>query len=127
MLQPLNNDVFGPLKQNYKKLLSKKTRFTIYNIDKADFILLIQKTRRKEIISQNIESAWRNTELIPNNPAVVFQKRSVHANNTSASRIDITWAGSNTFLQTRFFSGAILLKSGNIEQVIEIEKLTSLN
>ena len=41
LLQPLDDGVFDPLKQKYKKLLSKKTNFTIYNIDKADFILLI--------------------------------------------------------------------------------------
>ena len=41
LLHPLDVGVFGPLKQNYKKLLSGKTRFTTYNIDKADFISLI--------------------------------------------------------------------------------------
>ena len=57
LLQPLDVGVFGPLKQNYKKLLSEKTRFTTYNIDKADFISLIQKARRQGITSRNIESA----------------------------------------------------------------------
>ena len=41
LLQPLDVSVFGPLKQNYKKLLAEKTRFSTYNIDKADFISLI--------------------------------------------------------------------------------------
>ena len=45
LLQPLNVSVFGPLKQNYQKLLSKKTRFSTYNIDKTDFISLIQEAR----------------------------------------------------------------------------------
>ena len=49
LLQPLNVGVFGPLKQNYKTLLAEKTRFTTYNIDKADFISLIQKARQQGI------------------------------------------------------------------------------
>ena len=57
LLQPLDIGVFGPLKQNFKKLLSKKTHFTTYNIDKADFISLIQKARWQNITSQNIEFA----------------------------------------------------------------------
>ncbi len=57
LLQPLDVSVFGLLKKNYKKLLSKKTRFSTYNIDKTDFISLIQKARRQGISSQNIQSA----------------------------------------------------------------------
>lgn len=47
--------IFDFLKQNYKKFLSKKTCFTIYHINKVNFILLIEKTRWQGIISQNIE------------------------------------------------------------------------
>ena len=79
LLQPLDVSVFGPLKQNYKKLLSEKTRFSTYNIDKTDFISLIQKAIRQGISSRNIQSAWRATGFIPYNPAVVFQKISVHS------------------------------------------------
>ena len=46
LLQPLDVSIFGPLKQNYKKLLAEKTRFITYNIDKVDFISLIQQARR---------------------------------------------------------------------------------
>lgn len=45
LLQPLDVCVFCFLKQNYKTLLFEKTWFTTYNIDKANFISLIQKTR----------------------------------------------------------------------------------
>ena len=41
LLQFLDVDIFSPLKQNYKKLLSEKTHFIIYNINKDDFLLLI--------------------------------------------------------------------------------------
>ena len=43
LLQPFDIDVSGSLRQNYKMLLSKKTWLIIYNIDKANFISLIQK------------------------------------------------------------------------------------
>ena len=87
---------------------------------------MIQKARRQGITSRNIESAWRATGLIPYNPTVVFQKLSVHANDTSASKIDNTGADLSTPLRTRFFSGAIPQTPGNIEQVTEIEELISL-
>ncbi len=38
LLQPFDIGVFNFLKQNYKTLRAEKTRFTTYNIDKADFI-----------------------------------------------------------------------------------------
>ena len=54
LLQPLDIGVFGPLKHNYKTLPVEQIRFTTYNIDKADFISLIQKTWQKSITTQNI-------------------------------------------------------------------------
>ncbi len=120
LLQPLDVSVFGPLKQNHKKLSSD-------NVDKTDFILLIQKARQQCITSQNIQSAWRRAaELILYNPTVVFQKLSINANNTSASDIENTGASSNTLLQTWFFSEVIPPIPGNVKQVTEIEELISL-
>ena len=49
LLQLLDIDVFSSLKQNYKTLLAKKTRFITYNINKADFISLIQKAQQQGI------------------------------------------------------------------------------
>ena len=72
LLQPLDVSVFGPLESNYKTLLAKKTRFTTYNIDKADFISLIQKLRRQGISFQNIRSALQATRLVPYNLSTVF-------------------------------------------------------
>ena len=72
LLQTLDVIVFGPLKQNYKRFLSEKTCFITYNINKANFISLIQKARRQGITFRNIESAWRAIELILYNPTIVF-------------------------------------------------------
>ena len=50
------------------------TRFNTYNIDKVDFLSIVQKARKEGISSQNIESAWRATGLIPYHPATVLKK-----------------------------------------------------
>ncbi len=126
LLQLLDVSVFATLKQNYKKLLYEKTCFSTYNIDKTDFISLIQKARRQSINPQNIQSAWETTGLIPYNPAVVFQNFLVYSKDNSASDINDTGASSNTLIQTRFFSEAIPLTPRNIDQVTEVEKLVSL-
>ena len=120
LLQPLDVGVFGPLKQNYKTLLAEKTRFTTYNLDKADFISLIQKARQQGINSRNIQSAWRATGLIPYDPSVVFNK--ISTPNTEKD----TLPTASTPLRTRFFSGQIPLTPGNIEQVEEVDELISL-
>lgn len=41
ILQLLDVNIFGLLKQNYKKLLFQKLCFITYNFDKVDFILLM--------------------------------------------------------------------------------------
>lgn len=50
-----SNTIFGSLKWNYKTILAEKTLFTTtYNIDRTDFISLIQKARQQSISGQNI-------------------------------------------------------------------------
>ena len=126
LLQPLNISVLDSLKQNYKKLLYKKTCFLTYNIDKTDIILLIQKTRQKGITSWNIQSTWQAIGLIPYNLAMVFRKLSVNAKDISVSNKNNTGASSNTFIQIWIFLRVILPTSGDVEQVTEIEELISL-
>ncbi len=120
LLQPLDVGVFGPLKQNYKTLVAEKIRFTTYNLDKADFISLIQKARQQGINSQNIQSAWRATGLILYDPSVVFNKISIP--NTEKDTLPTT----SIPLRTRFFSGQIPPTQGNIEQIEEVDELISL-
>ena len=73
LLHSLDVNVFNPLKQNYKIPLAKKTRFSTYNIGKANFISFIQKARRQRISSQNIESGLQTTELITFNHSLYFK------------------------------------------------------
>ena len=54
---------------------------------------------------------------------MVFHKLLVHGNDISAFN---TGAGSNTPIQMRFYSGAILPTPGNVEQVTKIAELLSL-
>lgn len=98
LLQPLDGSVFGPLKRNYETLLAGEIRFTTYNIDKAAFIYLIQKARRRGISTQNIQPAWRATGIIPYNPSAVFRKLLARTNTDNDPLPDL-----NTPIQTRFF------------------------
>lgn len=74
LLQPLDVGVFSPLAHSYKTHLEAVTRFSTYNIDKVDFLTIVQKARNEGMTDKNIESAWRATGLIPFNPATVYRK-----------------------------------------------------
>ncbi len=115
LLQPLDISVFGSLKQNYKNLLSEKTCSSTYNIEKTDFITLIQKARRQGISSRNIQSACWATRLMLYNPAIVFQKILVYSKDKSTYDMDGTGASSNTPIQTQFFSETIPPALGNMK------------
>ena len=53
--QPLDVGVFGPLVRSYKTHLESLTRFSTYNIDKTDFLAVVQRVRKADISSRNIE------------------------------------------------------------------------
>ncbi len=117
------------VKANYKKQLAKKTSFTTYNIDKIDFISLMNQARRYKILFQNVQSAFWAISLIPCNPTFVIQKFSIGFNHTAADLITSTSNISNhnldfnTQLQTWYFSGQISLITANIKEVWEIKEL----
>ncbi len=54
-------EVFSLLKHNYKMLLAQKIQFTTLNIDKTDFIILIQNLQQKVIIAQNTQLVMQAT------------------------------------------------------------------
>ena len=72
--QTLDVGVFGPLVCSYKIHLESFTRFSTYSIDKTDFFTIVQKAKRENMSSRNIESAWKTTSLMPYNPSVVLRK-----------------------------------------------------
>lgn len=65
--------------------------------------MLIEKTGRQKITSQNIQLAWWGTGLIFCNIVILFQNNSVNRNVTSVSSMANTWASLNIAIQTRFF------------------------
>lgn len=82
-------------------------------------------------MSQNIQSAWRPTGLIPYNSAIVFHKLSIYPHYTVVDAIFSTSNTNdhnlvfNTQLQTRYFVEQILLTSANIKEVSEVEEFVS--
>ena len=74
LLQPLDLWIFGHSKKMYKTLLVDKIRFTMYNIDKADFTFLIHKARQQANTTRNIQSPLQATGLIPYNLSTLFNK-----------------------------------------------------
>ena len=76
--------------------MAKKTHFLTYDIDKADFISLIQKARQNNITSRNIQLVWQAIGLISYNQVMVFQKLSVYEKNILASNKGNIRAVSNT-------------------------------
>lgn len=118
LLQPLDVGVFGPLAHSYKKHLESFTRFTTYNIDKVDFLNLVQKARKEAISEKNIESAWRATGLIPFHPGIVLGK----LENRMPSASD---AGTSSLLTPeRRNPGTLIPKTpANVDQVGQIDEL----
>ena len=74
LLQLLDVSCFGPLAYHYKKELELVTRFNTVNVNKVDFLQIIQKARKLAYTSKNIQTAWKATGLIPFNPAHVLEK-----------------------------------------------------
>ena len=50
------------------------TQFSIVNVDKVDFLQIIQKARKLAYTSKNIQTAWKATSPILFNPAHVLEK-----------------------------------------------------
>lgn len=48
--------------------------FTTYNINKTDFISLIQKARQYGIISQNLGLTWQTVRFITYHHFIIFDK-----------------------------------------------------
>ena len=74
LLQPLDVGCFGPLAYHYKKELELVTRFNTVNVDKVDFLQIVQKARKLAYTSKNIQTAWKATGLIPFNLAYILEK-----------------------------------------------------
>ena len=74
LLQPLDVGCFGPLKRAYSKLIEQKGRLGYNHIDKLDFLKAYPAAHQEVFTTENIQSGFRATGLIPFNPKAVLDK-----------------------------------------------------
>ena len=74
LLQPLDVGCFGPLKRVYGSLIEQKARLGFNHIDKLDFLKAYPEAHKKVFTTENIQSGFRATGLLPFLPAAVLDK-----------------------------------------------------
>jgi hypothetical protein len=74
LLQPLDVVIFSPLTRYYSTEVETHSREKHYWLEKEDFIVYYQNTRKKALRESNIDSAWRATGLVPYNLQTVISK-----------------------------------------------------
>lgn len=73
ILQPLDVSFFRPLATNYSKTMSKaKELATGHKVTKMQFTQYYKTAREAAATTQNIESAWQKSGLIPFDPARIL-------------------------------------------------------
>ena len=71
LLQPLDVDIFAPLKKTMTNQLDRIIRSQIHKIQKHEFIKCYYNARNIALTKHNIESAWRGAGLLPFCPSKV--------------------------------------------------------
>jgi hypothetical protein len=74
LLQPLDVGCFSPLKRAYSKLIEQKRCLGYNHIDKLDFLKAYPAAYQEVFTTENIQSRFRATGLIPFNPKAVLDK-----------------------------------------------------
>lgn len=74
LLQPLDVNLFQPLKHWHKQALEYSRRTGCYDFNKVEFLAEIGNIRRQAFKRRSIIDAWAKTGLIPYNPTVVLSK-----------------------------------------------------
>jgi hypothetical protein len=77
ILQPLDVGCFAALKRAYKKEINVLANNDITHIDKKAFLAAFNQVFDKAFSSGNIQSSFRATGLVPDNPEVVLSKLEV--------------------------------------------------
>jgi len=80
VLQPLDVAIFGPLKRRLTAALSYLNQAQLARITKHEWMKGYVKARAEVCCTQNIESAWRGSGLLPFNPKRAL--RSLHCYET---------------------------------------------
>jgi hypothetical protein len=77
ILQPLDVGCFAPLKRAYKTEINVLANSSITHIDKKSFLDTLNRVFDKAFSSNNIQSSFRATGLVPHNPEVVISRLEV--------------------------------------------------
>jgi hypothetical protein len=77
ILQPLDVGCFAPLKQAYKGEINVLANSHITHIDKKAFLAAFNQVFDKAFSSNNIQSSFKATGLVPDNPEVVISRLEV--------------------------------------------------
>jgi hypothetical protein len=78
LLQPLDVGCFGPLKRAYGKLIEQKGRLGYNHIDKLDFLKAYPAAHQEVFTTENIQSGFRATGILPSNPKAVLEKLNIN-------------------------------------------------
>ena len=77
LLQPLDVGCFGPLKKAYGKLIKEKGRLGYNYIDKLDFLKAYPAAHQEVFTTENIQSGFKATGILPSNPKAVLEKLNI--------------------------------------------------
>jgi hypothetical protein len=78
LLQPLDVSCFSVLKQSYRRLVTEQARLGVSQIDKAEFLFLLQPARNQAYSTSNIQSGFMAAGLAPLEPQQVLQRLQIH-------------------------------------------------
>ena len=92
-----------------------------------DFLTIVQKAQKEDILSQNIENAWRATSLMLYNPAIVLKKleskRNLVAISTCPSTLTFTSTCPSGLTLERSQSNVLFSQTpANVDQIGQIDE-----
>src|SRR5438477_13014602 len=74
ILQPLDIKLFAPLQTAYQKGVRAKSWFQgFYQVDKVEFLEILQDAHDKAFTTKNILSRWQAAGLLPFNPEIIMK------------------------------------------------------
>ena len=65
LLQPLNINIFNPLKTSYNKILQNVTQLNINSINKLKFLFLYQQIHMNAFTQKNIKFIFSEVNITP--------------------------------------------------------------
>lgn len=72
LLQPLDVGVYGPMKRYHTAEVDRYSRAGIQRIQRAEWLELFQRIRKKALTETNIKSGWKGAGLVPLSPRKIL-------------------------------------------------------